>query len=38
MIYFEDLEVGAETTFGHYDVTREECSSSPGNTTRNRFT
>ena len=24
MIYFEDLEVGAETTFGHYDVTREE--------------
>jgi acyl dehydratase len=24
MIYFEDLEVGAETAFGHYDVTREE--------------
>ena len=24
MIYFEDLEVGAETTFGQYDVTREE--------------
>ncbi|MCY7339501.1 MAG: MaoC family dehydratase [Sphingomonas bacterium] len=24
MIYFEDLEVGAETVFGHYDVTREE--------------
>jgi acyl dehydratase len=24
MIYFEDLEVGAETLFGHYDVTREE--------------
>ena len=24
MIYFEDLEVGAETQFGHYDVTREE--------------
>ncbi len=24
MIYFEDLEVGAETIFGHYDVTREE--------------
>ena len=24
MIYFEDLEVGAETTFGTYDVTREE--------------
>ena len=24
MIYFEDLEVGQETIFGHYDVTREE--------------
>ena len=24
MIYFEDLVVGAETLFGHYDVTREE--------------
>ena len=24
MIYFEDLEVGSETEFGHYDVTREE--------------
>ena len=24
MIYFEDLEVGVETLFGHYDVTREE--------------
>ena len=24
MIYFEDLVVGAETTFGSYDVTREE--------------
>ena len=24
MIYFEDLVVGAETTFGAYDVTREE--------------
>jgi len=24
MIYFEDLEVGAETDFGSYDVTREE--------------
>jgi acyl dehydratase len=24
MIYFEDLEVGAETCFGSYDVTREE--------------
>jgi acyl dehydratase len=24
MIYFEDLEVGLETLFGHYDVTREE--------------
>ena len=24
MIYFEDLEVGKETEFGHYDVTREE--------------
>ena len=24
MTYFEDLEVGAETVFGHYDVTREE--------------
>ena len=24
MIYFEDLKVGAETLFGHYDVTREE--------------
>ena len=24
MIYFEDMEVGAETFFGHYDVTREE--------------
>jgi acyl dehydratase len=24
MIYFEDLEVGAETLFGSYEVTREE--------------
>ena len=24
MIYFEDLEVGKETVFGHYDVTRDE--------------
>ena len=24
MIYWEDLEVGSETLFGHYDVTREE--------------
>ena len=24
MIYFEDLEIGAETDFGTYDVTREE--------------
>ncbi|MDQ3075175.1 MAG: MaoC family dehydratase [Pseudomonadota bacterium] len=24
MIYFDDLVVGAETTFGYYDVTREE--------------
>ena len=24
MIYFDDLEVGQETLFGHYDVTREE--------------
>ena len=24
MIYWEDLEVDAETVFGHYDVTREE--------------
>jgi len=24
MIYFEDCVVGAETLFGHYDVTREE--------------
>ncbi len=24
MIYFEDLQVGAETCFGSYDVTREE--------------
>ena len=24
MIYWEDLQVGAETEFGHYDVTREE--------------
>jgi len=24
MIYFDDLEVGQETQFGHYDVTREE--------------
>ena len=24
MIYFEDVEVGAEKVFGHYDVTREE--------------
>ena len=24
MIYFEDLEVGAETCFGSYEVTREE--------------
>jgi acyl dehydratase len=24
MIYFDDLDVGQETLFGHYDVTREE--------------
>ena len=24
MIYWEDLQVGAESEFGHYDVTREE--------------
>src|SRR4249919_3528403 len=24
MIYFDDLEVGQETLFGHYDVTRDE--------------
>ena len=24
MIYFENLEIGRETLFGHYDVTREE--------------
>ncbi len=24
MIYWEDLNVGSETLFGHYDVTREE--------------
>ena len=24
MIYFEDMEVGHERVFGHYDVTREE--------------
>ena len=24
MIYFDDLKVGDETLFGHYDVTREE--------------
>ena len=24
MIYFEDLEIGSETCFGSYDVTREE--------------
>ena len=24
MIYFEDLVIGEETVFGHYDVTREE--------------
>ena len=24
MIYFEDMEVGREALFGHYDVTREE--------------
>jgi len=24
MIYFDDLQVGQETEFGHYDVTREE--------------
>jgi acyl dehydratase len=24
MIYFDDLQVGEETLFGHYDVTREE--------------
>lgn len=24
MIYFEDCDVGTETLFGHYDVTREE--------------
>ena len=24
LIYFEDIELGSETVFGHYDVTREE--------------
>ena len=24
MIYFDDMQVGDETVFGHYDVTREE--------------
>jgi acyl dehydratase len=24
MIYWEDIEVGSETEFGHYDVTRDE--------------
>ena len=24
MIYFEDMEIGGERLFGHYDVTREE--------------
>ncbi|MEM1133674.1 MAG: MaoC family dehydratase [Pseudomonadota bacterium] len=24
MLYFEDIEVGAKQSFGHYDVTREE--------------
>jgi acyl dehydratase len=24
MIYFEDMHIGAERVFGHYDVTREE--------------
>lgn len=24
MLYWEDMEVGSERTFGHYDVTREE--------------
>ena len=24
LVYFEDLELGAKTVFGHYDVTREE--------------
>jgi len=24
MLYFEDLEVGAKASFGHYEVTREE--------------
>ena len=24
MVYFEDLEAGQDTLFGHYDVTREE--------------
>ena len=24
MIYFDDMQVGQETIFGHYDVTREE--------------
>jgi acyl dehydratase len=24
MIYFEDLEIGRDTEFGHYDVTRDE--------------
>ncbi|MGZ8307825.1 MAG: acyl dehydratase, partial [Allosphingosinicella sp.] len=24
MIYFEDLEIGRETEFGRYEVTREE--------------
>lgn len=24
MMYFEDMEVGKDTLFGHYDVTREE--------------
>ncbi len=26
MKYFEDVEVGAETVFGDYDVTREEVN------------
>ena len=24
MLYWEDLEVGTDKMFGHYDVTREE--------------
>ena len=24
LIYFDDIELGSETVFGHYDVTREE--------------